>query len=76
MLPPCDKHTFLLSIFNFFLIIQISFFISLFYYQIAAYTENDVQNVLADLYNRSALATVAIRYGVLRTTLRDYLNGA
>ena len=42
----------------------------------AAYTENDVQNALADLRNGDALATTATRHGVLRTTLRDRLNGA
>ena len=42
----------------------------------AAYTENDVQNVLANLCNGGALATAATRHGVLRTTLRDRLNGA
>ena len=41
----------------------------------AAYTENDVQNILTDLRNRDALATAATRYGVLRTTLCNYLNG-
>ena len=42
----------------------------------AAYTENDVQNALADLRNRGALATVATRHGVPRTTLHNCLNGA
>ena len=74
MLPPRDKHAFSPSIFNFFLIIQISFFISLFYYQIATYTENDVQNILTDLYNRGALTTTATYHRILRTTLRDRLN--
>ena len=41
----------------------------------AAYTENDVQNVLVDFRNGGALATTATRYGVPRTTLRDRLNG-
>ena len=76
MLPLREKHAFLLNIFNFFLIIQISFFISLFYCQIATYTENDVQNALADLRNGGALATAATRHGVPRTTLRDRLNSA
>ena len=40
----------------------------------AAYTENDVQNALADLCNGGALATAATRHGVPRTTLRDRLN--
>ena len=62
--------------FNFFLIIQISFFISLFYCQMAAYTENDVQNTLTDFRNGGALATASTRYGVPRTTLRNRLNGA
>jgi len=42
----------------------------------AAYTENDVQNALADLRNGGALATAATCHGVPRTTLRDRLNGA
>ena len=42
----------------------------------ATYTENDVQNALADLRNEGALATASTRHGVLRTTLRDRLNGA
>ena len=42
----------------------------------AAYTENDVQNALADLRNGGALATAATYHGVPRTTLRDRLNGA
>ena len=42
----------------------------------ATYTENGVQNALADFRNRGALATAATRHGVLRTTLRGRLNGA
>ena len=42
----------------------------------AAYTENDVQNALADLRNRGALATAATYHGVPRTTLRGRLNSA
>ena len=42
----------------------------------AAYTENDVQNAFIDLRNRGTLATAATRHGVLRTTLRGYLNSA
>ena len=42
----------------------------------ATYTENDVQNALADLRNGGALATTATRHGVPRTTLRNRLNGA
>ena len=42
----------------------------------AAYTENDVQNALTNLYNGNALATTATRYGVPRTTLYSYLNSA
>ena len=40
----------------------------------ATYTENDVQNILTDLYNRGALATTSTYHGVLRITLRNYLN--
>ena len=40
----------------------------------AAYTENDVQNIFADLRNRGALATASTYYGVPRTTLRGHLN--
>ena len=42
----------------------------------AAYTENDVQNALADIRNGSELATAATRNGVPRNTLRGRLNGA
>ena len=42
----------------------------------ATYTENDVQNALADIQNRGAVATASDRHGVPRTTLRDRLNGA
>ena len=42
----------------------------------AAYTENDVQNALADLHNEGALATAASHHEVPRTTLRGRLNGA
>ena len=42
----------------------------------AAYIENDVQNALTDLRNKSALATAATRHGVSRTILRDRLNDA
>jgi len=52
------------------------FFISLLYCQMATYTENDVQNALADLCNGSALRTVSAHHGVPRTTLRGRLNGA
>src|SRR5207237_10124081 len=76
VLPPRDKHAFSPSIFNFFLTIQISFFISLFYCQMAAYIENDMQNALTDLRNRGALATTTTYHGVPRTTLRDRLNNA
>ena len=42
----------------------------------ATYTEDDVQNALADLENKVALATAATRYRVLRNTLRSRLNSA
>ena len=42
----------------------------------AAYIENDVRNALTDIRNGGAIATAATYYGVLRTTLRDRLNGA
>ena len=42
----------------------------------ATYTENDVQNALADFRNGDVLRTVSIYYGVLRTTLRGRLNSA
>jgi len=40
----------------------------------AAYTKNDIQNVLTNLRNRGALATTATRYRVPRTTLYNRLN--
>src|SRR5436309_15678743 len=52
------------------------FFISLLYYQIATYTENDVQNALTDFRNGGALRTVSTYHGVPRTTLRGRLNSA
>ena len=76
VLRPRDKHAFLLSIFNFFLTIQIFLFISFFYCQMAAYTENDVRNALADMRNGGTIATAATHHGVPRTTLRDRLKGA
>ena len=42
----------------------------------AAYTENDVQNALANLQNGVALATAATHHGVPRNTLRGRLDGA
>ena len=42
----------------------------------ATYTENDVQNALADMHNEGALATAATVHGVPRTTLQNRLNGA
>ena len=42
----------------------------------ATYTENDVQNALADIRNRGAKATASTHHGVPQTTLRDRLNGA
>jgi 4-hydroxybenzoate polyprenyltransferase len=42
----------------------------------ARYTEEDVQNALADLESGVALATAATRHGVPRTTLRRRFNGA
>ena len=50
--------------------------ISLLYYQIATYIENDVQNALIDIQNKGAIAIISNHYGVLRTILRDRLNGA
>ena len=42
----------------------------------AAYTENDVRNVFADIRNGGAIATAAIYHRVPRTTLRDRFKGA
>ena len=42
----------------------------------AIYTENDVQNALANVRNGVALATAATRNGVPRNTLRGRLGGA
>jgi hypothetical protein len=42
----------------------------------ARYTEEDVQNALADLESGVALATAATRHGVPRNTLRGRFNGA
>jgi 4-hydroxybenzoate polyprenyltransferase len=42
----------------------------------ARYTEEDVQNALADLESGVPLATAATRHGVPRTTLRRRFNGA
>ena len=42
----------------------------------AIYTENDVQNALANVRNGVALATTATRNGVPRNTLRGRLGGA
>ncbi len=41
----------------------------------AIYTENDVQNALANVHNRGALATAATVHGVPRTILWNCLNG-
>ena len=41
----------------------------------ATYTENNMQNILTDIYNRDTIAITATYYGVLRTTLRDRLKG-
>ena len=35
-----------------------------------------MQNTLIDLRNRGTLQTMSTHYGVLRTTLRNRLNGA
>ena len=40
------------------------------------YTEEDVQNALADLQNGVALATAATYHGIPRNTLRGRLNSA
>ena len=40
----------------------------------ATYIENNIQNILADFYNRDTLATAATYYRVLRTTLYNRLN--
>jgi hypothetical protein len=42
----------------------------------ATYTENNVQNALADIQNGGGIATTATRHGVPRTTLRGRLSGA
>ena len=42
----------------------------------ATYTEDDVQNALADLENKVPLATAATRHDIPRNTLRGRLNGA
>ena len=42
----------------------------------ATYTEDDVQNALADHRNGAAIAAAATRHGVPRSTLRGRLNGA
>ena len=41
----------------------------------ATYIKNDVQNVLINFYNKGVLATTVTRYRVLRTILRNRLNG-
>ena len=40
------------------------------------YTENDVQNALADVWNEVALVTAAIRHGIPRNILCGRLGGA
>ena len=42
----------------------------------AAYTENDVQNALADFQNEVTLAITAIKYEVLYIILCNHLNSA
>ena len=42
----------------------------------AVYTENDVQNALADIRNGVALRTAKTKHGVPRSTLRGRLGGA
>ena len=42
----------------------------------ATYTEDDIQNALADHENGVALSTASTRHGVPRNTLRGRLNGA
>jgi len=42
----------------------------------ARYTEQDIQNAVADLESGVALATAATRHGVPRNTLRGRFNGA
>ena len=42
----------------------------------AAYIENNIQNVFIDMRNKGAIAIAATYYKVLRTTLRDRLKGA
>ena len=42
----------------------------------ATYTENDIQNALADIQNGRALRTAATVHGVPRNTVRGRLNGA
>ena len=41
----------------------------------AAYTENDIQNIFTDIYNGDTIATTATHHGVPRTTLCDRLKG-
>ena len=41
----------------------------------ATYIENDIRNILIDIYNGDTIATTATYYGVLRITLRDYFKG-
>jgi len=41
-----------------------------------SYTEDDIEQAFLDLANGDAMATVAIRHGIPRTTLRDRQSGA
>ena len=40
-----------------------------------SYTEDDVQNALADLENGTPLATAAAKHGIPRNTLRNRQSG-
>jgi hypothetical protein len=70
-----DKHTFLLQYLLFLLNNFIFSFCIISLVQMAIYTEDDIQNALADVGNGVTLATAATKYGVLRNTLRERLEG-
>ena len=41
----------------------------------ATYTENDIQNILTNIYNKSTIVTTATYYRVLRTIVYNYFKG-
>ena len=41
----------------------------------ATYIENDIQNILIDIYNKDTIAIIAIYYRVLRTILCNRFKG-